>query len=78
MPDRFSPAISAGLVATSAGLLAEEISALRKLAQDRRAASFVLFCNTVRLVPTLGRDAQGVLVAEPACNQALPADHRVR
>jgi hypothetical protein len=32
-----------------AGLVAEELGALRRLAQDRRAASFVLFCNGGRL-----------------------------
>jgi hypothetical protein len=66
----FAP-ISSHPVGTSAGLLAEEVSALRKLAQDRRAASFVLFCNTARLGQTLSPDTQGEGIAEPACEQAL-------
>ena len=43
MPDRLSPAVPGGPLPTFAGLLAEEISALRKLAHDRRSVSFALF-----------------------------------
>ena len=43
-----------GLVVTTAGLLAEEVSALRRLAQDRRAASFVRFRNGGRPVQPFG------------------------
>jgi hypothetical protein len=46
-------------VTSSAGLLAEEISALRKLAQDRRRASFILFCNSRRPLQGFGPETPG-------------------
>jgi hypothetical protein len=49
MSDRLSPSVPGGPVRTFAGLLAEEIGALRKLAHDRRAVSVALFCRRARL-----------------------------
>jgi hypothetical protein len=46
-------------VGASPGLLAEEVSALRKLARHRRAASFALFRKTLRLAQALRSDAEG-------------------
>jgi hypothetical protein len=51
---------------TSAGLVAEEVSALRKLAQDRRAASFVRFCKTPRPAQTREHRGERNGTAEPA------------
>jgi hypothetical protein len=46
---RLSPSVSRGPVRTLAGLVADEVSELRKLAQDRRAVSFALSCHRARL-----------------------------
>ena len=67
MSDCLSPSAPGGLVRTFAGLLAEEISALRKLAHDRRAVSFALFCQRARRSQISSPHPGTEGGAEPAC-----------
>jgi hypothetical protein len=65
--DRLSPSVPGGLVRAFAGLLAEEISALRKLAHNRRAVSVALFCRRARLSQISSPHPRIGGGAEPAC-----------
>jgi hypothetical protein len=67
MSDCLSPSAPGGLVRTFAGLLAEEIKVLRKLAHDRRAVSFALFCQRARRSQISSPPPGIERGAEPAC-----------
>lgn len=54
-----------GPIGTSIDLLATELSALRRLARERRAISFGLFCNTRRLVEGSGSKSSSETSDEP-------------